>query len=262
MARLENKHEDLVPPLNIAPEAMDEAAFELAMLNRWPRLNPTGVAIRLAITALVFYATWRAIEYRGATALSLLLPMAAEVVVAIAAGLLLAIFVVRDADFRRQVWSGVRPWILIVGGVLIWEAYHGDVNGNGFVAQLDIIWGQVSAFVVGSGLRWSMLVAALGFGGGVLNDIVAYRRNGPPFVYLGSLNFGLRTLIMLVFGFWLTCIVLMGDFTRRQSAQGMWLALLLTELLALWLPNVVQNKIRTARGTQRGRGKEPASLVE
>lgn len=234
-------------PRRYAPEGTDEAAFEQAMLTRWPRLSPSGVAIRFGITALVFYNTWHAIQYRGATAMSLLLPMAAEVPVAVAAGFLLAIFVVRDEDFRRQVWSSVRPWSMIVAGFLIWEAYQGQLNGRAFTVQLGLVWDQAAAFMIGSGLVWAMLAAALGFGGGVINDIIAYKRNGPPFVYLGSLNFGLRTLLMLVFGFWLTCIVFAFDFTRRQSAEGMWVALLLAELLALWLPHIVQDRIRAAR---------------
>lgn len=251
-------HPDSLKP---AAEGVDEAAFEQAMLERWPRLAPTGVALRLGITALVFFTTWRAIQYRGATALSLLLPMLAEFVVAILAGVLLAIFVVPDVDFRRQVWSGMRSCVLIAVGVLMWKTWQGHASGEGFAARMVIAWNQICEFAVGSGLRLSMLIAALGFAGGVLNDIVAYRRNGPPFVYLGSLNLGLRTFLILTFGFWLACIALAFQFSRRQSAEGMWIALLLAELLALWLPTAVQAKIRAARGNTRGRGKAHPSAA-
>lgn len=261
MVRHGNTGKNHSSSLNLAPNGLDEAAFEQAMLERWPRLAPTGIALRLGITALLFFSTWRAIQYRGATALSLLLPMVAELMVAILAGVLLAIFVVRDMDFRRQVWSGLRPWALVVVGVLIWQAWQGHHSGDGFAARMDLAWNQIYGFAVSSGLRWSMLIAALGFGGGVLNDIAAYRRNGPPFVYLGSLNFGLRALLMLMFGFWLASIAFAFDFSRRQNADAMWIALLLAELLALWLPAAVQAKMRAARENQRGPGKVPPSVV-
>ncbi len=261
MALQGNTGKDHPASRKLAPEGVDEAAFEQAMLERWPRLGPTGVALRLGITALVFFTTWRAIQYRGASALSLLLPMLAELLVAIVAGVLLAIFVVRDVDFRRQVWRGLRPWMLIAVGVLMWEAWQGHASGEGFAARMGIVWNWIHGFAVGSGLRWSMLIAALGFAGGVLNDIAAYRRNGPPFVYLGSLNLGLRTFLMMMFGFWLACIALTFEFSRRQSAEGMWFALLLAELLALWMPVVAQAKIRAARGNTRGSGKTPRSAA-
>lgn len=248
MARSANNPSAKLPALKVAPSNVDEAAFEQAMLERWPRLGASGIILRLATTALVFFSTWRAIHYFGATALSLLLPMAAELLVAVATGLLLAVFVVRDGDFRRQVWKGMRTWIIVAVAFLVWQYYQSTINGRSFGVQLSQVWLATRAFLLNSGFLQAMVMAALGFCAGVVNDVGAYRRNGPPFVYLTSLNFGLRTFLMFVFGWVLFLMtVFIVDFNRRKIAEAMWLALLLTELLALWLPTVVQNKIRAAR---------------
>jgi len=118
----------------------------------------------------------------------------------------------------------------------------------------------VRAFILGSGFLGAMLMAAFGYCAGVVNDVRAYRRKGPPFVYLSSLNFALRTMLMFVCG-WV--LLLSGIFfsraNRRQLAEAMWLALLCTELLALWLPQVVQNRIAAARAQkEQGRSTQPA----
>ncbi|HJU38401.1 MAG TPA: hypothetical protein VJ724_02435, partial [Tahibacter sp.] len=55
-----------------------DAAFEAAMLERWPRPEPVSLALRVASLAAVFGLMAWAIAQRGATAGALLLPMAGE----------------------------------------------------------------------------------------------------------------------------------------------------------------------------------------
>lgn len=250
MARSTKNQETESAASRLAPKS-DTEAFELAMLERWPPLSVSGVGLRLATTALVFYSTWRAIHDSGATALALLLPMVAEILAAIVCGFVLAVFIVREHGFTRQVWGGIRTWVIIAFGFLAWQYYQGSVTHNGFGAQLHQAWLATRGFVLESGFLQAMLMAAIGFCAGVVNDVAAYRRNGPPFIYLSSLNFGLRTFLMLILGWILLLMIFFArDFTRRQSAEAMWFALLLAEFFALWLPHVVQNKIRAARASR------------
>lgn len=247
MVRSPKKQDIRSAPAQVAANHADEA-FKRAMLERLPRLTLPGVALRLITTALVFYSTWQAIHSYGATAPSLLLPMAAEVLAAIASGVVLAGFVLRDQRFTRQVWSGLRNWIVVAIGFLIWQCYQGAASHDGFGAQLRQTWLATRAFILDSGFLRAMLLAAAGYCAGVVNDVAAYRRNGPPFIYLSSLNFGLRTFLMLLLGWILFLVATFGrGITRLQIAEAMWVALLLAELFALWVPHVVQNRILAAR---------------
>src|SRR5512140_2021229 len=106
--------------------------------------------------------------------------MVAEILAAIVCGFVLAGFIVRERGFTRQVWSGLRTWVIVACGFLAWQYYQGSVTQNGLGTQLNQAWLATRGFVLESGFLQAMLMAAIGFCAGVVNDVAAYRRNGPP----------------------------------------------------------------------------------
>jgi hypothetical protein len=221
-------------------DPVGDAAFEQAMLERFPKPEPVSIALRVAGLAIVFGLLWHAIHARGARAGALLLPLAAEVVTGMLIGVVLAVFVVREKKFRAEARRAVVFWSVVLALFALWTWYRADNGGVSFAGVLRTGWADAVDYVRTQGMHWPMLVAALGLVAATAGDVAAYRRNGPPFVYLGSLSLGLRLFVLIFVGMGFLATV---DWSRRQRAELMWLVLLAAELLAMWLPWVVQKKI-------------------
>lgn len=237
------------PPSN---DPVGDAAFEAAMLERWPRPEPVSLGLRVASLAFVFGLTWYAIHYRGATAGALLLPMAGEIVAGMLIGLVLAATVVRDEKFRKEAFGALRFWAIVAVVFLAWSWFRADRAQLGLDRQLLLHVGTIVDYVRMQGMFWPMLAAGIGLVAATAGDVAAYRRKGPPFVYLGSLSLGLRlfVLIFAAFGF-----IVAIDWTRRQRAELMWCVLLVGEVFALWAPYAVQKKIREEHAKRVGKEK-------
>jgi hypothetical protein len=232
-----------------------DAAFEAAMLERWPRPEPLPLALRGVTLAFVFGFMGYAIMYRGATAGALLLPMAGEVAAGFLVSVLLAIFVVREEKFRREVTASLKFWGVVVALWFAWSWYQAD---RGELAIGDQVWRMAVAafdYVRRNGMHWPMLAAALGLVAATASDVAAYRRKGPPFVYLGSLTLGLRLFVLIIAGFG---FLVAADWSRRDRAFLMWGVLLVGELFALWAPFAAQQKIREehAERAERANGRK------
>jgi hypothetical protein len=235
------------PNAGVAPGVRDpayDAAFEEGMLERVPPPNVLSIGLRAAGLVFVFGLSWRAIHFRGATAGSLLLPIAAELVAGAVIGIALGLVVVREREYRRQVVSSLWFWCVLIAVAFAWQWYTADHAGIVLQEQLGRALGDWRAYVVGHGMHWPMLAAVVSLVFATFSDVAAYRRRGPPFVYLASLNLGLRLMVVFVLCFWL---MFAFDSNRRQRAEVMWFVLLAAEIFATWAPWAVQKKIRAQR---------------
>ena len=226
------------PPSN---DPVGDAAFEQAMLERWPKPDLASLALRLVGLALVFGLTWRAIHHRGATAGALLLPMAGEILAGVLICIVLAMTVVRDARFRKEVKDSVRFWSFLLVVLLAWLWYRADHAQIAFGEQLALTARTTLDYIRVQGMLWPMLAAAVALVAATAGDVAAYRRKGPPFVFLGSLGLGLRVFVLIIVGMG---FLMTADWSRRERAQLMWLVLLAGEVVALWGPLAVQKAIR------------------
>lgn len=227
-----------------APGSPSDGAFEDAMIERYPKPEPWSMALRLVSLALVFGLTWYAIRYRGATAGALLLPIAGELVAGTAIAVALALFVVREAAYRREVFNSLRFWLFVLVVFALWTWFRAGRDGVTVAMQWARIANDVFDYIARQGMLWPMLAAGAGLVMATAGDVSAYRRKGPPFVHLGSLNLGLRLFVLIVVGMGLLVTV---DMSRRQRAEVMWLVLLAGELFALWAPWAVQKRIAEER---------------
>lgn len=220
------------------------------MLERFPKPEPLSIALRVAGLAFMFGLMWHAIHARGARAGALLLPMAAEVVAGMAIGVVLAIFVVREAKFREEARRALVFWGIALSLFALWTWYRADTGGVSFGGALHTWWNDAVGYVRVQGMHWPMLVAAVSLVAATAGDVAAYRRKGPPFVYLGSLSLGLRLFVLIVVGMGFLVTV---EWSRRERAELLWLVLLVGEAFALWAPWAVQKKIEQehASRTQR-----------
>jgi hypothetical protein len=234
-----------------------DAATERAFLERVPRLTPLRALLRIAAIATVAIITWRAIHYRGATAGALLLPFATEIVIAVLIAPLLAL-VVREAEFRRETLGPLLGWLGVLVVVLIWQAAVADRNHVTFAAQLRGHADTLFVFARDHGMLWAMAAAGVGFLAAVVPDLIAYRKNGPPFVYIGSLNLGLRLFAMIVLGFWLMWAF---DSNRRQRAEVLWFMLLAAEIFAMAIPWAVQRKLAQEKAQKGARKSTPVNAL-
>ena len=234
-----------------------DAAFEAAMLERWPRPEPVALALRVASLAAVFGLMAWAIAYRGATAGALLLPMAGEIVAGFVVALVLALVVVREAKFRRETLSSLTFWGVVFAGWLAWTGFEANRAHVPLDRHLAQTFGAAVDYVRVYGMHWPMLAAAIGLVVGTAGDVTAYRRKGPPFVFLGSLNLGLRMFVLMIAGMGFLVTI---DWSRRERAYLMLLVLAAGEAFALWAPFLVQKKIREQRA-EPGRKTATASAV-
>jgi hypothetical protein len=232
----------------VSNDPVGDAAFEAAMLERWPKPDPLSIGLRVATLVAVFGFTWHAIHHRGATAGALLLPMAGEIAAGVLIGFALAATVVRDAQFRKEVVSGVRFWVIVAIVFLAWSWFRADRAQIGLDRQLMLTVSTIADYVRVQGMLWPMLAAGVGLVAATAGDVAAYRRKGPPFVFLGSLSLGLRLFVLIVAGFG---FLVAADASRRNRAELMWCVLLAGEAFALWAPYVVQKKIREEHAAER-----------
>jgi hypothetical protein len=220
--------------------------FERAILERLPPPNIVSVGLRLVGTAALFAITWRAIHIDGATALSLLLPLASEIAVAIILGFSLGV-IVRDPKFRRELIPGAIFWSIVVVALLAWQFQQAQQGSRTFGEQLVLGGQSLIQYILANGMHWAMLAAASGLIAASVSDVADFKKRGPPFVYLATLGLGLRIFVMIVLGFWL---FLAFDSNRRQRAELVWGILLFAELVATGLPWLVQKQMRDEKAAK------------
>jgi hypothetical protein len=180
--------------------AMHAAMLE-ALRRDW-RAEPLALAIRGATMVMGYGLLARAISDHALPVALVLAPVAAEILVVMWLGVLLARRFVDCAAFRRDAHGLFAPmfWtLLIAGGYVAWLAFD-PAAGELSPARIPSALVAAMRMSFESGAFWAVLALLGGLVAGTVIDVRRWQRRGGVFFWSQTIGGGLR-LLLLIFGF-------------------------------------------------------------
>jgi hypothetical protein len=191
---------DRQEPLHAEQAAMN-AAMREALRRDW-RAEPLALAIRGASLVVGYGLLARAIADHALPVALVLAPVAAEILVVMWLGVLLARRFVDCAAFRRDAHGLFAPvfWtVLIGGGYTAWLAFD-PAAGELSLAHVPSAIVAATRTAFDSGALWAVLALLGGLVAGTVIDVRRWRVRGGVFFWGQTIGGGLRLLLM-IFGF-------------------------------------------------------------
>lgn len=187
------------------PLIAERAAMSAAMLESlrrdW-RAEPLTLAIRGATLVAGYGLLARAISDHALPVALVLAPVAAEILVVMWLGVLLARRFVDCAAFRRDAQGLFAPvfWTLLIGGgYTAWLAFD-PAAGELSIARMPSAFAAAARTAFESGAAWAVLALLGGLVAGTVIDFRRWRVRGGVFFWGQTIGGGLR-LLLLIFGF-------------------------------------------------------------
>jgi hypothetical protein len=207
--------------------------------------------------ALVFSATlaW-AIAVGKATLWHLLVPMAGELVVYLAAVPFLSLFF-RHPELRKVSFQCLRSVAIYLAVVVVTIIVRSRLASVSFVDQWNTDMTLVWNWIFTTHMQWPILVAALHMIRNTTRSAQHLISHGPPFLGPG-MGCGMRIAVLIlaaviVPAFGMVILSMLQDVgwkldkhvsTTTALAWALWACLLIAELCLLWFRWDIQNKLR------------------
>lgn len=184
-----------------AQRAATDAALLEALRRDW-RAEPLALAVRFAALVVAYGLLARAILRHDLPVALVLAPVAAEILVVMWLGVLLARRFVDCAAFRQGAHGLFAPvfWSLLIGGgCAAWLSFDA-ATGELVPARLPSAFAAALRTAFDSGAIAAVLAVAGGVVVGTVVDLRRWRRRGGVFFWSPTIGGGLR-LFLLIFGF-------------------------------------------------------------
>jgi hypothetical protein len=191
---------DRLEPLRAEKAAMNAAMLE-ALRRDW-RAEPLALAIRGATLVVGYGLLARAVSDHALPVALVLAPVAAEILVVMWLGMLLARRFVDCGAFRRDAQGLFAPlfWTLLIGGgYTAWLAFD-PAAGELSLARVPSAFVAATRMAFDSGAAWAVLALLGGLVVGTVLDVRRWRVRGGVFFWSQTIGGGLR-LMLLIFGF-------------------------------------------------------------
>ncbi len=197
----------------------------------------------------------RAILLGQVTIWHLFLPMIAEYFAYLVALPVIQIFV-RHPELKKVSWQCLRIIAIETGVVVVAGLVWPQMTGKGMTGQWSEGWTVARNWIVGSGMHWPILLAAIYSAVNVNRNVRKLIEVGPPFMGPG-MGCAMRILVFFFAGvalpvFGMVFAGVLKDFhpSLKISPDSMpvvwlvWSLLLISELCTLWMRWDIQNRLQ------------------
>jgi hypothetical protein len=206
--------------------------------NEGGELTRAELVLQLVAAAVVSAFTARAIWIGNATVWHLTMPMIAQYFALIAA-LPIIYVVARHPGLRKDAVAALKLWFGLAIALAVAVAVQARNQGVPWRDQLRADAAVAWRWIADAEMHWPILLAALGMLFALPGRVRNLYRYGPPFVGVG-LGCAMRLVVLLLGVVLLPWIA--GSSTR--IAWFLWVMILSSEALALWMHWDIQTKLR------------------
>ncbi len=220
-------------------------------------MTRSDAVFQLISTCAVSGLLARAILLGQVTVWHLFLPMLADYFVYLIALPAIQLFV-RHPELKKVSWQCLRIIVIETGLVVVAGLVWPQVTGRGLTEQWSEGWTVARHWIVGAGMHWPILLAAVYSAINVKRNVDKLVEFGPPFVGPG-MGCAMRILVFFFAGVALPVFGMIFAGVLQEVSPGLkirpdsipvvwvvWSLLLISEICTLWMRWDIQRRLRKA----------------